>query len=147
MPPPGYQPGYPPTYPPAYGNPGYGNPSFYVPPNPYGYPRDHPRAGLALGLALGGIIGGFFTAGLAFALSPFAWFFGQKARSEIKKSNGVYHAEGNATAGMVLGIIGTVLLVLAILLWILVIAYGIRSSQTDSGTNALAALRLLTAHS
>lgn len=119
-------------YPPAYPQPGY-----YLP-TPYAYPRDHPQAGLALGLGLGGLIGGFVSLGLGFALGPFAWFLGQRARTEIKQNPAAYHAEGNATAGMVLGIIATVLLLLAIALWVLLIV-GVATSSTDSGTSALAA--------
>lgn len=135
--PPGYRPA--PFYPPPYPHPGY-----YPPPNPYGYPgypRDHPQAGLALGLGLGGLIGGFFTLGIAFILGPFAWAIGQKAQNEIKRSNGAFHPEGNATAGMVLGIVSTVFLVLAILIWIIVIVAAVNDPNFDSGTNAAALLR------
>lgn len=126
---------YPPAYPPAYPQPGY-----YAPPNPWGYPRDHPHAGLALGLGLGGIIGGFVSGGLGFALGPFAWFFGQRARTQIKQSNGAYHSEGNATAGMVLGIIATVFLLLAIALWTLLIVSIANDPNNYNGTNAGAVL-------
>ncbi|MGN6162814.1 MAG: DUF4190 domain-containing protein [Marmoricola sp.] len=125
-PPPSVPPSMPPPPPPYY----------YLPPQAYGYPRDHPQAGLALGLGLGAIIGGFVTLGLGFALGPFAWFFGQRARREVRASNGAYHSEGNATAGMVLGIISTIFLVLAILAWIFVIA-GAGTDTGDGGTNAL----------
>lgn len=147
-PPTAYMPGYPPPYPahnPSYGQhypPPYGQPSYLQP--AYGYPRDHPKAGLALGLALGGILGGFFTLGLGFVLGPFAWVIGQKARTEIKQSNGMYHAEGNATAGMVLGIVCTVFLALAILFWVAIILIG-TSANSSGGTNALGTL--LTARS
>lgn len=99
----------------------YPPPGYYPPAHPYGYAQDHPRAGLALGLGLGGLIGGFFTLGLAFGLGPFAWYIGQRTREEIRHSASVFHNEGNATAGMVLGIIATAFLVLAIALWITVI--------------------------
>ncbi|HWU31896.1 MAG TPA: DUF4190 domain-containing protein [Marmoricola sp.] len=137
-------PGYgqqPPPYYPHPGYPTYPQPAYFAPaPMQYGYPQDHPQAGLALGLGLGAIIGGFFTLGLAFALGPFAWFVGQRARTQIKKSNGFYHAEGNATAGMVLGIISTVLLVLAILFWMLVI---IGAATGESSNGSVATLSLM----
>lgn len=129
-----YPPGYPVGYPP---------PNYYVPPQQYGYPRDHPQAGLALGLGLGAIIGGFVTLGLAFGLGPFAWYIGNKARVEVRNSNGAYHAEGNATAGMILGIVSTVFLALAILIWVLVIVGVATDSGTDGGGTS--ALGLLTA--
>jgi hypothetical protein len=100
----------------------------------YGYPKDHPRAGLAFGLGIGALIGGFFSLGIAFGLGPFAWYWGQRAQSEIRRSRGGYHSEGNATAGMVMGIIATVLLVLAVLLWIAVLTNGFGSGTgSDSG--------------
>lgn len=126
-----YPQGYPVAYPP---------PNYYAPPNPYGYPRDHPQAGLALGLGLGAIIGGFVTLGLAFGLGPFAWYIGHKARVEVRNSNGAYHAEGNATAGMILGIVSTVFLALAILIWVLVIV-GAAQDSSSGGTSALVVLR------
>lgn len=132
----GYYPPPTPAYP-----PGYPPPTFYAPPNPYGYPRDHPQAGLALGLGLGALIGGFMTLGLGFLLGPFAWFIGQRARTEVRHSNGAYHSEGNATAGMVLGIIATAFLVLAILFWILVIIG--TANQNQYGTGGTSALLLL----
>ena len=127
--------GYPPAYPQAaygYGYPGY--PGYPVYP---GYPRDHPRAGLALGLGIGGLVGGFFTLGLGFALGPFAWYFGQRSRSEIRHANGAYHSDGNATAGMILGIIATVFLALAALFWTFAIIGMSVDSSTNDGTNAL----------
>lgn len=144
MPPPGYVQQPVPYYPqPTY--PAYPQPAYFAPaPMQYGYPRDHPQAGLALGLGLGGIIGGFFTLGLAFALGPFAWFVGQRTRTQIKQSNGQYHAEGNATAGMVLGIITTVFLVIALLLWILLIA-GVATHQSSG--DGVATLSWVTASS
>jgi len=131
----GYPPQAYPQYPTYYPQPGY-----YMPPNPYGYPRDHPQAGLAFGLGLGGLIGGFMTCGLAFVLGPFAWYFGQRARTQVKQGNGAYHPEGNATAGMVLGIISTVLLVLAILLWIVMIVQIVNNPYDNGGTPALGLL-------
>lgn len=144
----GYPPAYPAAYPPAYPAaypPSYPQPTYYAPPNPYAYPRDHPRAGLALGLGLGALIGGFVTLGLGFALGPFAWVIGQKARTEVRTSNGAYHSEGNATAGMVLGIIATAFLVLAVLFWTLAII-GI-ATDSSSGGGGTSALGLLTGRS
>lgn len=135
MPPPGYA-QQPAPYYPHPGYPSYPQPAYFVPtPMQYGYPQDHPQAGLALGLGLGGIIGGFFTLGLAFGLGPFAWFIGQRTRNQIKQSNGLYHAEGNATAGMVLGIISTVFFVLAVLIWMLVI-FGVATDNSSNGSVA-----------
>lgn len=139
----GYVPAPPP--PPTYGYPAaYPAPMMYGAPSPYGYPRDHPRAALALGLGIGGMVGGFFTLGLGFALGPFAWYFGQRSRSEIRRAPGAYHSDGNATAGMVLGIIATVFLAFAAILWTLVIIGMSVGGSSDGGTNALTVISALT---
>ncbi|MFL6155512.1 MAG: DUF4190 domain-containing protein [Marmoricola sp.] len=92
----GQQPGYP--------YPGYGA---FVAPN-------HPKATTALVLGLVSLIGGFMCL-IPVLASPFAWVIGVKARREISRSNGQLGGHGMATAGMVLGIIGTVLLALVLI--------------------------------
>lgn len=83
---------------------------------PYGYrPPEHPKATTALVLGLVSVVGAFAFLGLTLVISPFAWVVGSRARKEIRASNGYYGGDSNATAGMVLGIIGTILLVLGIL--------------------------------
>lgn len=109
-PPPGYgQQGYPPPYgqqgQPAY--PYYGQPTYVAP--------DNPRATTALILGLVGTVGALMCILPVFA-APFAWVLGVKARREIRASNGQQGGHGNATAGMVLGIIGTVVLVVMLAL-------------------------------
>lgn len=134
MPPPGYV-QYPhQSYPQPMYQP-YLQPMYMPPPMQYGYPRDHPKAGLAFGLGLGGLIGGFLSLGLGFALGPFAWYLGQQAMKQIRQSNGIYHRDGNATAGMVMGIIATVLLILAIVIWAIGLSGGF-DTNTDTGSVA-----------
>jgi hypothetical protein len=74
---------------------------------------NHPQAGLALGLGLGAVVGALFC-GVPLLLSPFAWAIGHRARKEIRESRGHYDGDGMAQAGMILGIIGTVLLAIAV---------------------------------
>lgn len=127
----------PPAGPPTGMPYGYPMPTYFAPtPLQYGYPKDHPRAGLAFGLGLGGLIGGFVTLGFAFGIGPFAWYFGQRARAEIRRSNGAYHPEGNATAGMVMGIISTVFLVIAALLWAALLSGGFDTGSSSGGVSA-----------
>ncbi len=64
-----------------------------------------------------GLVGGFLC-GLGFFLSPFAWGLGRNAVKEIQASQGRMGGEGSARAGMITGIIGTVLLGIGILLLI-----------------------------
>lgn len=52
-------------------------------------------------------------------LGPVALFIGNGSRRRIRESGGTLGGEGKATAGFVLGIIGTVFLALAVLLVLL----------------------------
>jgi hypothetical protein len=100
----GPQPGPPPGYPPYAG---------FAPPRP-----DHPQSNLALILGIVGLVFGF-TCGVGFLASPFAWALGRNAVKDVQASRGQLGGEGSARAGMIMGIIGTVVLVLGVLLLIL----------------------------
>lgn len=71
-------------------------------------PRPHPRSGLALGLGLVGIIGSILV--LPLLVSPLACYFGAKARRDIEAEPTRWSGRSNATSGLVLGTLGTVLL-------------------------------------
>jgi hypothetical protein len=144
---PGQQPYGQPTYQPTYGQPAYGQPSYGYPPpggqsgqpgSPYppyaafSAPRpDHPQANLSLILGIVGIIGGFMC-GIGFVLSPFAWALGRNAGKEIQASQGRLGGEGSAKAGMITGIVGTVLLGIGVLL-LIGVAVLIAIGGTSSG--------------
>lgn len=119
----------PPPPPPASGVPGYGPPGFGTPgaayppgyaPGAYGGPqRQHPSGTTVLTLGILGLVLGF-GCGLGFILSPIAWAKGARARKEMRTEPGVmWTNSGNVTAGWVLGIIGTVMLILGIILLVL----------------------------
>ena len=72
----------------------------------------HPRATRSLWFGVVGLVGGFLV--LPMFLGPFAWASGARARREIAAAPGRWDGSGEATAGMVLGIITTVLLVLTV---------------------------------
>jgi hypothetical protein len=99
----------PPPPPPGggYGQPGGG----------YGPPQNHPKATTSLVLGILGVICCSFVA-------PFAWSIGKKTVNEIDASGGRYEGRGQAQAGYILGIVGTVLLVLGILFFILAAVTG-----------------------
>ena len=103
---PGY--GYPPPTAQPGGHPGY-PPYAFAPPRP-----DHPQATLSMVLGICGLVFGF-GCGLGFLASPFAWALGRNAVKEIRASQGQLGGEGTAKAGMITGIVGTVLLVLGVL--------------------------------
>ena len=75
--------------------------------------RTHPRASLALWLGVGGLVGSFLA--LPLVLGPFGWVAGVRARREIAAAPHLWEGDGQATAGIVLGIINTVLLILMVL--------------------------------
>jgi hypothetical protein len=107
-------PGYPPPAGQSGGQPGQPYPAYAA----FSAPRpDHPQANLSLVLGIIGLVTGFLC-GLGFVLSPFAWALGRNAVKEIQASQGRLGGEGSAKAGMITGIVGTVLLLLGVLLLI-----------------------------
>ena len=145
---------------PAYGQPHYGQPA-YGPPPPYGYPppppppqsgppmgpgfgpygvfsparSNHPQATLSMVLGIAGLVFGFLACGVGFLASPFAWALGRNALNETRASQGRLGGEGTAKAGMVLGIIGTVLLglvLLGLIIFAIVVAVSDNSSTGSS---------------
>jgi hypothetical protein len=109
-----------------YGQPGnYGHPGSYGQQPPYGYPprQDHPRALLALILGIVGLV-------VCGPVAPFAWWIGKKAVDEIDASGGQLGGRGMAKAGYILGIIGTIVLAIGVLVFAVMISVGF---QTQSG--------------
>jgi hypothetical protein len=102
---------------PPYGAPGYG----------YGLQptaREHPSGTTVLVLGILGLVLGFACC-IGFVLSPIAWAKGNSARREIASSPDVnWSNKGTVTAGWVCGIIGTVILALAVLAVVVVVAVG-----------------------
>ena len=85
---------------------------------------DHPKATSALVVGIIAVAGTFIC-GLPALASPVAWFLGAQARKEIRQAPQQWGGESKATAGMVLGIIGTVLLVLVVLVFAIIIAVAV----------------------
>lgn len=120
----------PPPYgqqPPAYGQDPYAQQGYPPPPQhqPYGYaqpgypapgqaPAMHPSANTALVLGIVALAGGMIC-GLPLLAGPFAWYTGRKVKREIAEAPQQYSGASEAGAGMVLGIVSTVLLGLALL--------------------------------
>jgi hypothetical protein len=141
---------YPQGYQPPYGQ-GYAPPQNpYVPPqefgapaNPYGSPYQpayagglmptHPTATTSMVLAIVGLVSILVCAGALLVVSPVAWVLGAKAVREIDASPGRYAGRDRAMAGKVMGIIGTVLLVLGILLVVVIIAIAVNTDPTGTG--------------
>ena len=73
-------------------------------------------------LGIVGLVGIAFCGGLTLVLSPFAWAIGRKAVREIDANPRRYGGRDKANAGKIMGIIGTVFLVLGIVAIIGIIA-------------------------
>lgn len=99
----------PPT---QYGGPPYGQqPGYSQQTYGYGVPAfapKHPSATTAMVLGILGLA-------LCSIAAPFAWWIGAKTLREIDQSGGQYTGRGEAQAGKIMGIIGTVFLILGIL--------------------------------
>jgi len=95
---------------PGSGAPGYGQPAYYAAPN-------HESATTALILGILGLVV------CPLVLSIPAWVIGRRAMNEIDASQGRIGGRGNAKAGYVLGIVGTAMGALSLLL-VLVFALG-----------------------
>jgi hypothetical protein len=126
----GQQPGYGQPYgQPGYPQPGYPQATGYAPVAPA-----HRQATTAFVLGIVGLAGGLMLCGLGLLVSPFAWALGHNAVKEIRASQGRLSGESQARSGMVMGIIGTVLLVL-IVIGLIVVAIGVAVSSNSSGSS------------
>jgi hypothetical protein len=93
----------PPPPPPQYPYPG--GQSGY----PYGPPPEQGQATTALVLGILGIA-------ICGVVAPFAWSIGHSSLREIDASGGALGGRGKAQAGYILGIVGTVLLIISVAL-------------------------------
>jgi hypothetical protein len=95
---------------------------------------DHPSATTAMVLGIISLAGVVFCLGVTLVLSPVAWVVGAKAVREIDASPSRYSGRDRANSGKIMGIIGTVLLVLGVIAIILfVVLFAV--SGSDSGPN------------
>ncbi len=74
----------------------------------------HPKAQKALVLGIVALGGTFFLV-LPVFLSPYAWYYGAKVKREMAATPGRWSGGGDAGAGMILGIVGSVLLVVLLI--------------------------------
>ena len=111
----------------------YGQPGYPPPPGGVGYggpvPPPHPSATTALVLGIVSLAGIVFCAGLTLVLSPFAWWIGRNAVREIDANPGKYSARDQAQGGKIMGMVGTVLLALGIVVIVGVFALAFASAD------------------
>lgn len=140
-PPQGHRGQYPPQ---PYSPEQYWNQSY--PSHPYGSqgarpsmpgPPTHSLATTSLVLGIIGLASVVLACGIGLIASPFAWGLGRKAVREIDESHGALGGRDNARAGQVMGIIGTVLLGLILLIAVAVVVlvvWGVSVSDTTTTT-------------
>ncbi|MGA8246158.1 MAG: DUF4190 domain-containing protein [Nocardioides sp.] len=136
-----------PYQPPANPYPQPGSFDQYAAPNPYGMPPypgyqqgygaglpEHPSATTALVLGIVGLVGIALCGGLTLVLSPFAWAIGGRSVKEIDAAPGRYSGRDKANAGRIMGIIGTVLLVLGVVavIGLLALAFALVPGHVDN---------------
>lgn len=120
--------GYPPPGAGGYGQQGFPAQGYGAPPIP-----KHPQAQTAMVLGIIALAGSFACV-VPILLSPFAWYLGAKAKREIAADPQRWGGQSDAQAGFIMGIIGSVLLVLGTLalialgLFILLVADGTSST-------------------
>ncbi|WP_194817017.1 DUF4190 domain-containing protein [Nocardia sp. XZ_19_385] len=88
-----------------------------IPEVPIGQPVEHPHANTVLFLGAASI----FCCG---ALGPVAWALGKRALDQIEASGGAFGGRAQVMIGYMLGIVGTVLMVIMAILFILVALSG-----------------------
>ena len=96
----------------------YGQVPGYPPQVPVQYAPDHPKATTSLVLGILGVV-------LCQVIAPFAWSIGKKTLNEIDASNGMMGGRGSAQAGYVLGIVGSVLLILGVVFFVIWLIFAI----------------------
>ncbi len=111
-----------------YGHPGYGQPGYSWTPKP----PEHPSATTAMVLGLIGLVGILVCGGLTLVVSPFAWAVGSRAVREIDANPAAYSGREMASAGRVMGIVGTGLLALGVLAVIAFFALVVGVSTTST---------------
>jgi hypothetical protein len=140
-PPPGHQPpqpGYgqqPPNWgsaypPPPHYPPGYGSPYPQFAPQP---PK-HGQATLAMVFGIVSLAG-LFACVVPILLAPVAWILGAKAVKEIDANPAAHSGRSEANAGKIMGIIGTVLLVLVLIGITILIVVGVNGGFDDDPYN------------
>lgn len=110
------QPGGPTGQPPGHQPPGGG----YPPPGyqPYWVPPKHPQATTAMVLGILGIA-------VCGVLAPIAWVIGGKAVKEIDANPTAYSGRSEANAGRIMGIVGSCLIILGIVAFVVIMAVSI----------------------
>ena len=89
-------------------------------------PQNAPGAVAALVLGILGIL-------VCPLLGPFAWLYGRRGEQAVDASGGLLAGRGLATAGKVLGIVGTLLIVLLLVALLVLVGTGSGGGEVEVG--------------
>lgn len=90
-----------------------------------------PRATAALVLGIIGVAGSILL--LPVLVSPLAWYFGAVADREAEREPTRYRRAGAARTGLVLGIIGTAMLGVGLLMLLVLVTFMVIGTHYDAG--------------
>lgn len=85
-----------------------------IPNQPIGQPVEHPHATAVL--ALGAV--SLLCCGIT---GPVAWALGKRAHDQIEASGGAYGGRTQVVVGYILGVIGTILMIVMAVLYVLLL--------------------------
>ncbi|MFR9771296.1 DUF4190 domain-containing protein [Nocardia sp. SC052] len=88
-----------------------------IPNQPIGAPVEHPNATAVLFLGAASVL-------CCGVLGPVAWTLGRRALDQIEESGGAYGGRAQVVVGYVLGVIGTVLMIVFALLFLFIVLGG-----------------------
>lgn len=92
-----------------------------------GAPVEHPQGTTILILGIAGLV-------CCGPLGIAAWIMGNKAIQEIDANPTAYSNRGSVNAGRICGMIATILLILAVILWVVLLAMGAWSVNNTTTT-------------
>lgn len=100
-------------------------PGYQPAPAPYGFPQPppHPEANSAMVLGIVGLCLSVMCGGIGVFVAPFGLFKGKRVMAEIDANPAAYSGRGNAQAGFITGLIGTIFGALYMLFWIAYIIF------------------------
>lgn len=100
-------------------------PGYQPAPAPYGFQQlpPHPEANNAMVFGIVGLCLSVMCGGLGVFVAPFGWIKGKRAMAEIDANPTTYGGRGNAQAGFITGLIGTILGALFLLFWVVYIVF------------------------
>jgi hypothetical protein len=107
-------------------------PAWSAPAWPVVAPPKAPGATLAMVLGIVSV-GGFFVLVLPVFAAPVAWHLGVRARREIERDPTLWSGAVEARAGTVLGMIGTAIMALALVVLLAVCGLLVLASRYDGG--------------